>query len=224
MKRRATSYLIRLAAQKLLGFLLYLIGARFVFYPGGCVYFALLLTATMACGAILLRANAETLAERGKIVTDSPKWDKALLAAFWLLNYFVIYLAAGLGANASHGMGARYWLGIALTLAAGWVTLRATLCNTFLESTARIQADRGQTVCATGPYAIVRHPAYASVLINCIGLCLVFPTIGVYVLAAVVAAIIITRTALEDNMLKEGLAGYADYAARVRYRLIPYVW
>jgi protein-S-isoprenylcysteine O-methyltransferase Ste14 len=28
----------------------------------------------------------------------------------------------------------------------------------------------------------------------------------------------------EDQMLREELAGYADYAAKVRYRLIPGVW
>src|SRR5579872_5201328 len=34
--------------------------------------------------------------------------------------------------------------------------------NKFFEPTVRIQADRGQTVIDTGPYAIVRHPGYFS--------------------------------------------------------------
>jgi protein-S-isoprenylcysteine O-methyltransferase Ste14 len=32
------------------------------------------------------------------------------------------------------------------------------------------------------------------------------------------------RTRIEERALIEGLPGYADYAARVRYRLVPGVW
>jgi protein-S-isoprenylcysteine O-methyltransferase Ste14 len=32
------------------------------------------------------------------------------------------------------------------------------------------------------------------------------------------------RTGLEDRMLQNGLAGYREYATRVRYRLIPGIW
>jgi protein-S-isoprenylcysteine O-methyltransferase Ste14 len=34
----------------------------------------------------------------------------------------------------------------------------------------------------------------------------------------------VLRTSLEDRFLQENLPGYADYAARVRYRLLPGVW
>jgi protein-S-isoprenylcysteine O-methyltransferase Ste14 len=34
----------------------------------------------------------------------------------------------------------------------------------------------------------------------------------------------IVRTALEDRTLQEELPGYADYARKVRYRLMPWVW
>lgn len=224
MKRKALLYLARLAAQKIIRFLLYLLGTGFVAYTGAMVYFIVLFASTMVCGGILLRAGTQTLAERGKVNTDSPLWDKILLPVFFLLNYFVIYLLAGLTADASQGMGALYWLGMALILFAGWVTLRALLANTYLESTARLQVDRGQTVCSTGPYAIVRHPAYSSALINCVGLCMVFPTAAVCVCAAVIAAILVVRTILEDNMLRAGLAGYRDYADKVQYRLIPFIF
>jgi protein-S-isoprenylcysteine O-methyltransferase Ste14 len=38
------------------------------------------------------------------------------------------------------------------------------------------------------------------------------------------AAWVVLRTALEDRMLRRELAGYADYARRVRWRLLPGVW
>jgi protein-S-isoprenylcysteine O-methyltransferase Ste14 len=37
-------------------------------------------------------------------------------------------------------------------------------------------------------------------------------------------AVTVRVTAIEDRMLQEELAGYADYAARVRYRLVPGLW
>ena len=42
--------------------------------------------------------------------------------------------------------------------------------------------------------------------------------------AALVVGLLIIRTALEDRTLLEELEGYHDYAARVRYRLLPGVW
>ena len=33
-----------------------------------------------------------------------------------------------------------------------------------------------------------------------------------------------TRIPLEERTLREGLVGYDDYAARVRYRLVPGLW
>jgi protein-S-isoprenylcysteine O-methyltransferase Ste14 len=34
----------------------------------------------------------------------------------------------------------------------------------------------------------------------------------------------VVRAALEDRTLRAELPGYAEYAARVRYRLVPGVW
>jgi protein-S-isoprenylcysteine O-methyltransferase Ste14 len=34
----------------------------------------------------------------------------------------------------------------------------------------------------------------------------------------------VIRTALEDRTLHEELAGYREYARRVRYRLLPGIW
>jgi protein-S-isoprenylcysteine O-methyltransferase Ste14 len=40
----------------------------------------------------------------------------------------------------------------------------------------------------------------------------------------VMVGLFVYRTYREDLMLVHGLAGYADYAERVRYRLLPWVW
>ena len=38
------------------------------------------------------------------------------------------------------------------------------------------------------------------------------------------AVLFIRRTLLEDRMLQQELAGYAEYAQRVKYRLVPGVF
>lgn len=38
------------------------------------------------------------------------------------------------------------------------------------------------------------------------------------------AAALIVRTGLEDPLLRREPAGYADYAKKVRYRLLPGAW
>jgi protein-S-isoprenylcysteine O-methyltransferase Ste14 len=53
---------------------------------------------------------------------------------------------------------------------------------------------------------------------------MIFGTLAVCLIAAVIIAIMVVRTYLEDTMLKKELPGYLDYANRVKYRLIPYVW
>jgi len=39
-----------------------------------------------------------------------------------------------------------------------------------------------------------------------------------------VVADLLYRTCLEERMLREGLPGYAEYAARVKWRWLPGVW
>ncbi len=223
MTKQALKYLAKLGIQKIIGFALYFIGTGFALTYAGAIYFIYLFAATVILGVILFKANKETLAERDKTNTDSPAWDKVLLFVFWILNYFVVYLLAGLGENGEH-LDWMYFTGIALTMLAAWISTRATLENTFLESTARIQSDRNQTVCTTGPYKMVRHPAYSALILNCIGVCMIFPYVGVWVCMAVTVAVIIVRTALEDKMLIKGLDGYAKYTKQTKYRLVPFIW
>jgi protein-S-isoprenylcysteine O-methyltransferase Ste14 len=42
--------------------------------------------------------------------------------------------------------------------------------------------------------------------------------------AAVIAALFLWRTAMEDGTLLRELPGYAEYAAQTRWRLMPGVW
>ena len=223
MRQQAFLYLGRVCIQKIIGLLLYMIGAGFTLTYAGIIYFVYLFLATLMIGIILLKANEETMAERGKVNTDAPVWDKFLLLFFWLLNYFVVYLLAGISEKGEH-LTFAFVFGIVLTMIAAWFSTKATLENTYLESTARIQNDRNQTVCTTGPYKVVRHPAYSGLILNCVGLCLIFPYVSVWICMAVTVMIIVIRTELEDQMLQDRLEGYLAYTKVTKYKLIPFVW
>jgi hypothetical protein len=46
----------------------------------------------------------------------------------------------------------------------------------------------------------------------------------VVVVRIILSAIIVVRTILEDRTLRSELPGYAEYAASVRRKLVPFVW
>ena len=86
------------------------------------------------------------------------------------------------------------------------------------------QAERGHSVCDSGPYRIVRHPGYAGNILPLVGYVLALSSLWTILPAAFALVIIIVRTALEDRTLMEELPGYADYAQKVRYRLFPGIY
>jgi len=105
-------------------------------------------------------------------------------------------------------------------LFAGWVLVT----NPFASSAVRIQQDRGQHVISTGPYALVRHPMYLAVLVVCLGS---GPALGSWwggLAFLTLLPVFVRRTLLEDRMLNDELAGYREYAARVRWRVVPHVF
>jgi protein-S-isoprenylcysteine O-methyltransferase Ste14 len=94
--------------------------------------------------------------------------------------------------------------------------------NTYTSAT--IEVVQGQRVIATGPYAVVRHPMYASALLYLIGTPLALGSYWGLVALGVMLPFLIWRLIDEEQVLARELPGYADYQARVRYRLIPGIW
>jgi protein-S-isoprenylcysteine O-methyltransferase Ste14 len=88
----------------------------------------------------------------------------------------------------------------------------------------RVQTERGQRVVDTGPYAVVRHPMYASAVLYLLGMPLLLGSwCGLLVVPLFVAGIA-RRAVSEERLLERELPGYADYMKRVRRRLVPGVW
>ena len=112
--------------------------------------------------------------------------------------------------------------GIALGIYIFHVVMRT---NSYATAVVRIQNERGHQVISTGPYAFVRHPMYS-------GADPLFPRHRAAARAPgtpwasplSLIALFGLRAVWEENTLIAELPGYAAYAERVRYRLIPGVW
>jgi protein-S-isoprenylcysteine O-methyltransferase Ste14 len=94
--------------------------------------------------------------------------------------------------------------------------------NTFTSAT--IEVTEGQRVIATGPYAVVRHPMYASALLYLLGTPLALGSYWGLLALAFMMPFLLWRLLDEERLLARELPGYTDYQARVRYRLVPLLW
>ena len=110
-------------------------------------------------------------------------------------------------------------------LCSGWaLAIWSMVVNPFFEKTVRIQTDHGHRVIDTGPYAYMRHPGYVGFAGWMLSTPLLLASTWASIPALVSVVLLVIRTALEDRTLHEELPGYAEYASRVRFRLIPGVW
>lgn len=82
-------------------------------------------------------------------------------------------------------------------------------------------ADRG--LVRRGPYAVVRHPIYASYFLLLAGYVMQSLSIRNAVVMVVVCGCDVGRALVEERLLVAS-GPYGDYRARVRWRLLPGVW
>ena len=117
------------------------------------------------------------------------------------------------------------WLGLAF-LAAGYaLCLWAMRVNRFFSSVVRIQSDRGHVLITSGPYAFIRHPGYLAGLIIMLASGIALDSwLAAALLVVLSVPFLMYRAVTEDRILLAQLPGYAGYAARVRWRIIPGLW
>jgi protein-S-isoprenylcysteine O-methyltransferase Ste14 len=197
-------------------------------WPQAWIFLAVFNGCSQAIGVWLLRTNPELLAERMKspVSAGQRPRDRAVMVAIGL--FFCFWLAfIGLDARRfgwSQVPPRAEAIGAVLIVGAfwGWVTvLRA---NSFAAVTIRLQQERGQTVISTGPYAVVRHPMYAYAIPLLIGTPLLLGSLWGLLGMPLAMPLMAARALGEEAVLMEGLPGYREYAAKVRFRLLPGVW
>ena len=191
-------------------------------YPCGWLFCGVLFIPMLIMGIVLLVKNPELLEKRlSRKEEQSEQQTVVRLSALMFLTGFVLC-----------GLNFRFrwimlpaWIPVAASVIflTGYMMYAEVLReNTYLSRTVEVQEE--QKVIDTGLYGIVRHPMYTATI-------LMFCTIPL-VLGAVIAlpvfllypAILVRRIRNEEQVLREGLPGYADYQKKVKYRLFPYLW
>jgi protein-S-isoprenylcysteine O-methyltransferase Ste14 len=196
-------------------------------WPAAWAYLAIISTITVVHAAIVVRLHPGLVEERLRPPSDAKRWDKPLVAIVAVFGPMALMVLCGLdrrfgwsGAAAASVEAA----GLAAVAAGGGVSLWAVASNPFFSGLVRVQRDRGHHVVDTGPYRIVRHPSYAGSMVYMIGVTVALGSYVALAVAAALCAVLAVRTALEDRVLQGELEGYADYARRVRFRILPGVW
>jgi protein-S-isoprenylcysteine O-methyltransferase Ste14 len=198
------------------------VAAGTVYIPGFWVYVAIFAAVIVASFAFL---DPGLLRERMRPGGQRPPLALRLFGLVLVLHWIV----AGLDRGRFHWSDdVPAWLRTAglIAVAAGYgLAFWAMLVNRFFSSVVRIQSDRGQYVITTGPYRWIRHPGYLAGIVIMVSSGI---ALGSWFSAAILIALslpfLLHRAITEDRVLQAELPGYRDYAARVRWRVLPGIW
>ena len=146
--------------------------------------------------------------------------------ALIFLSFVLLFTRNGLVhamrvAPSSTALGA---LGAALALAGIAFAIWARLALGRNWSGLVMGVREGHELVQSGPYAIVRHPIYAGMLLAMLGTALTIGTLTAYLGVAAGLAGILVRVAIEERMMAaEFGTAHAAYRERTK-KLVPLVW
>ncbi len=209
----------------LLALMLFLPAGRWDWRMGWALIAVMLLLVCINMTVLLVK-NPEVIHERMRGGKGVRKWDRVVTGTMVPFALAVVLLG---GLDQRHGWSSPFalWIQIGalgLVVLGDLIFLWAMAENKFFATMVRIQKERGHYVVTGGPYRYVRHPGYVGWCIMMVGLVVALGSLWGFIPAAILLALMLVRTVFEDRTLEKELAGYREYAERVRYRLIPGVW
>lgn len=198
-----------------------------IYWPAGWLFVACLFGFTVAVLHLTLTTQSGLLEERTQLRhADQKAWDRIYPTLFGIVSLAWLIMAP-LDAVRFGWSAVPLWLqaaglvGLVLSLYIIYLTFRE---NAFLSHVVRIQEERGHTVISTGPYAYVRHPMYAGVILMFFTAALLLGSWVSVGISAVLTVLFAIRARREEETLREELAGYDAYMNHVQARFIPYLW
>ncbi|WP_407146689.1 methyltransferase family protein [Bradyrhizobium sp. ORS 86] len=222
---RATAILYAVGLPLVLVALVFVPVGRIAWGPGW-IFVAVLVAAFGLSALLLARVNPMIYRARSRFQPGTKTWDLVLLAV--MLPALVLEIPiATLDAGRMGWSDVPLWVvvvGYLLFVGSVAVTTWAQAVNPFFEPGVRIQQERAQRVITSGPYRFVRHPGYVAAIAMFIAIPLALASWWALLPAALAIVLLVLRTRLEDRLLQTELSGYADYAGRTRYRLVPGIW
>ncbi len=177
----------------------------------------------------IARKHPDLISERIESMKKAnvERWDRVLVPLIGILFPMATIIVAGLDRRFGWSPAIPLWVqlsSLGLMLLGALIAHRAVLANRFFSAVVRIQKERGHVVVTDGPYRFVRHPGYAGGLLFNFFMAPALGSLWALIAAAATIALTVIRTSLEDKTLHLKLEGYAGYAKRTRWRLIPGIW
>lgn len=202
------------------------VSAGTLHWASAWVYLVVSLILGLASGLWLARTDPGLLAERMRLkAPEQPSADKWFMLVFLVIAaawFVVIGLDRRLQASTMPVL--LQAIGLVLYLASTLFIMWVFRENSFAAPVVKVQAERHHHVISTGPYAVIRHPMYAGVMLYFIGTPLLIGSWWGLAMMPVFFLAFAIRSRIEEHTLMDGLPGYADYAERVRYRMLPGIW
>lgn len=192
----------------------------------GQLYFGLYLLLLLVNMSLFWKYAPRIFQTRSQIKGNSTLWDKLFMIAYTLAG-LGIFVAAGYeaGRTGTYSLGFEWAIfGVIIFALGAALTDWAMIVNEWFEPASRLQRERKQRVVSDGPYAIIRHPGYAGMMLLNGSAPFILGSMYALFPALVSVLALIARTRLEDRLLGEGLPGYRAYARKTRYRLLPGIW
>ncbi len=191
-------------------------------YPNGWLFIVTLFLPILLLGILLLLKAPDLLKRRldGKEAEPTQKGVVALSALIFLAGFAVAGLDFRFGWSTVPTTAVI--VATLLFLAAYGLYAEVMRENAYLSRT--IKAEEGQQVIDTGLYSIVRHPMYAATILLFLMIPLILGSWYALLIFLAYPAVIVARIKNEEAVLTEQLTGYWEYKAKVRYRLIPFIW
>ncbi len=226
-RQSRTSLSLRLAFVTVVYCALLFLLAGTIRWPAAWAYLAIVTVSLVVYSAILVKLHPDLIDERSRPPADAKKWDKPFVAIVGGLGPLALLVVCGLDRRFGWTAPLPPWLtfaGFLFIVAGHMLTNCAVAANRFFSAFVRIQRDRGHQVIESGPYRLVRHPGYLGSILHMFGTGFVLGSLRALDVAAVLSLVLAARTWLEDRTLRSELDGYAAYAGRVRFRLLPGIW
>jgi protein-S-isoprenylcysteine O-methyltransferase Ste14 len=214
--------------------ILIIIGVTILFASAGTlawmnawIYVGLVIIYQVVSTVVLARVNPELLNERGTVIKAGTKtFDKVWVAIVPIFSFGNLVIM-GFDAVRYQWSAMPFcltYVGIFMFVFIAPIATWAMAVNKFFEWTVRIQDDRQQYVCTSGPYGTIRHPGYTGLIVSLLAYPFILGSWWGFLPNGILTVIIIIRTALEDRTLQKELPGYKEYAQKVKYRLVPFIW
>src|SRR5882762_8478537 len=224
---------MKIALQALTSFVIGLVVfGLLVFWPAGTfdywrgwAFIAVFAAATTIPSMYLAATNPAALKRRmqaGPAAETRPLQKIIITIAFLSIGAMIVVSASDFRFGWSSVPAAVSVVGDVLVAVGLLISMVTTIQNGYAAANIKVESD--QKVVSTGVYSVVRHPMYFGNVVMMIGVPLALGSYWGLLFVIPGLAVLANRILDEEKVLSLQLTGYRDYAQRVHYRLVPYVW